>query len=223
MTSNTQHAPTGFWTPARLTLTFITFALVATIAVSGCNSGPAEVANNSNNAANPNPGQPPNKTAPANNPATPNAPLPATVMNAELKALDGKTFKLADYQGKIVLVNLWATWCGPCRSEIPDLIQVAADYKAKGVEIIGLTNEDPVADEVKVKDFVKQFNITYKIGWGDQDFALALMQGAVRNNIPQSFIISRDGRVLKRFIGFSRTETPPKLRQALDEAVKEQG
>jgi thiol-disulfide isomerase/thioredoxin len=143
-------------------------------------------------------------------------------MNTELRALDGSTFKLADYSGKIVLVNLWATWCGPCRSEIPDLIKVSEEYKAKGVEVIGLTNEDPIAEEGKVKAFVRQFNIPYVIGWGDQSFAMALMQGQVRNNIPQSFIISRDGRVLKRFIGFSPTQTPPKLRQALDEAVQQQ-
>jgi thiol-disulfide isomerase/thioredoxin len=144
-------------------------------------------------------------------------------MEAEVKALDGSSFKLADYKGKVLLVNLWATWCGPCRSEIPDLIRVANEYGPKGVEVVGLTNEDPVADKEKVKDFVDQFKITYKIGWGDQELAMGLMQGQVRNNIPQSFIISRDGRVLRRFIGFNASETPPKLRQALEDAIKDNG
>lgn len=142
-------------------------------------------------------------------------------MNTELTALDGSKFKLADYRGKILLVNLWATWCGPCRSEIPDLVKVSQEFKAKGVEIIGLTSEDPDVFEETVKDFVREYMVTYKIGWAEQSFCLDLMQGQVRNNIPQSFVISRDGRVLKRFVGFNKYETPVKLRQALEEAVNE--
>jgi thiol-disulfide isomerase/thioredoxin len=141
------------------------------------------------------------------------------VMNTELKLIDGGKFKLSDYRGKVVIVNLWATWCGPCRSEIPDLVKVSEEFKSKGVEVIGLTNEDPDMDLEKVRDFIREFKITYKIGWGDQSFAMGLMQGEQRNSIPQSFIISRDGHVLKRFIGFNPVETPAKLRQALEEAV----
>ena len=218
MTSPNQ--PRRFWTPTRVAFSFITFALLAGIGFSSC-SAPNPVASDSS--ANSTNGKPEANVA-ANNPNNPPAvtgPLPASVMNTELTALDGSKFKLADYRGKVVLVNLWATWCGPCRSEIPDLIKVSQEFKPKGVEIIGLTNEDREQFEQKVKDFVSEFKITYKIGWGDQTFALALMQGQVRNNIPQSFVISRDGRVVKRFIGFSSTETPPKLRQALEDAVNE--
>lgn len=210
-----------FWTPARVALSFITFALIAGIGFSGC-SGPTPVSNNSNNnVSKTNAGQP-STTVTASNPgpAPPvTTPLANSVMNTELKALDGSTFKLADYQGKIVVVNLWATWCGPCRSEIPDLMRINDEFNAKGVEVIGLTSEDPEVDLDKVQDFVRQYNINYKIGWGDQSFALALMQGQVRNSIPQSFIISRDGRVLKRFVGYSPVETPPKMRKALEEAI----
>lgn len=152
-------------------------------------------------------------------PVTP--PLPDTVMNTELTALDGSTFKLADYQGKVVLVNLWATWCGPCRSEIPNLVKIKQEFRARGLEVIGLTNEDPLTYAENVRDFVDDYRITYKIGWIDQSFALALMQGQVRNNIPQSFVISRDGRVVKRFIGFNSKETPPRMHQALEEALDE--
>lgn len=214
--STTEPRAKRFRTPARLTRIFCIVALCAAFAIMMSCTGPAEVANNNNSA-----GQPPGKTVPANNPNAPAEPVPATVMNMELKALDGQPFRLADFQGKILLVNLWATWCGPCRSEVPDLIRVANEYGPKGVEVVGVTNEDPVADAAKVKAFVEQFKINYKIGWGDQQFAMGLMQaaGQIRNNIPQSFIIGRDGRILKRFIGFSQSETPPKLRQALDEAV----
>lgn len=148
-------------------------------------------------------------------------PLSEEVMNTELKELDGSTFRLADYRGRVILVNLWATWCGPCRSDIPNLVDLSQEFKARGVEVIGLTSEDPETDVEKVQDFVRAFRINYKIGWSDQSFVLALMQGKVRNSIPQSFVISRDGRVLKRFVGFNPIETPAKMRRALEEAVNE--
>lgn len=204
-----------FWTPGRVALALIEFVFIAGIGLYGC-SGPTH---RSNNDVTNTTGQP-SSSVTTGSPTPPvTAPLSAATMNTELKALDGSKFKLADYKGKVVIVNLWATWCGPCRSEIPDLIKVSQEFKSKGVEVIGLTNEDPETDEEKVKDFVSEFRIPYKIGWGDQGFALALMQGQVRNNIPQSFIISRDGRVLKRFVGFSSVETPGKLRAALEDAI----
>lgn len=219
MKSSTQ--PRKFWTPARVVFSFITFALIAIIGFSNC-SAPAPVSNN-NSVSKTNDGKPATTVTTSNPTSAPlvTTPLPAAVMNTELTALDGSKFKLADYRGKVVLVNLWATWCGPCRSEIPDLVKVSQEFKAKGVEIIGLTSEDPETTEETVKDFVREYSITYKIGWAEQSFALDLMQGQVRNNIPQSFVISRDGRVLKRFVGFSKVETPGKLRQALEEAVNE--
>jgi thiol-disulfide isomerase/thioredoxin len=213
--------PRNFWTPARLAFSVISFALLAALGFSSCTT-PAPVSND-NGGSNVNAAKPGTNVT-ANNPgsAPPAAgPLPAAVMNTELKALDGSTFKLSDYKGKVILVNLWATWCGPCRAEIPDLINVSQEFKSRGLEVIGLTNEDPQIYDKNVKDFVREFKITYKIGWSDQSFALALMQGQVRNTIPQSFIISRDGRVLKRFVGFSRTETPTKVRLALEEALNE--
>jgi thiol-disulfide isomerase/thioredoxin len=212
------------WTPARMLLTLVVCAFFAALISSSCSSGPArETSNNSNGPSAANPAQPPDKTVPASRPnnAPPSSmPLEPSVLNTELKALDGRPFKLADYQGKIVIVNMWATWCGPCRSEIPDLITVSQEFKSRGVEVVGLTTEDEEMDLEKVKDFVREFKIPYKIGWSNQSVAMGLMQGQVRNQIPQSFIISRDGRVLKRFVGFNPVETPPKLRQALEEALK---
>ena len=204
-----------------MVLSFITFALLAIIGFSSC-SAPTAVSND-NSLSKTNDGKPGTNVTASNPNSAPVVlpPLPAALMNTELKAIDGSTFKLADYHGKVVLVNLWATWCGPCRNEIPDLVTVSQEFKSKGVEFIGLTNEDPETTEDTVKDFIREFKITYKIGWAEQNFSLDLMQGQVRNNIPQSFVISRNGRVLKRFIGFSKVETPDKLRQALEDAVNE--
>lgn len=166
---------------------------------------------------------PPNGTTAPPAATNPNAPASASalepiaenVLQREVKLLDGGAFKLADYKGKVVVVDLWATWCGPCRMTIPHLIELRNSYDPKEVEIIGLTTEDPDADAQKVRNFVRDFKINYKIGWVEDDMAWTLMRG--RNSIPQAFIITKDGRLLKHFIGYSEA-IPPMMRQAIDQA-----
>lgn len=145
-------------------------------------------------------------------------PLDPKVLTAELRDVDKKSFKLSDYSGKVVVVNLWATWCGPCRVEIPELIKLSDERKGD-VVVIGLTSEDPVTDEAKVRDFMKRFNITYRIGWSTEDVAHGLMQGNIQYVIPQSFVITREGHVYKRLIGFSAKSTPAQLQAAVNEAL----
>src|SRR5262249_43520355 len=113
--------------------------------------------------------------------------------------------------------DLWATWCGPCRREIPHLIALAKEFKGRGVEVIGLTREDPAKDAEKVRQFVGEFNINYPIGWANGEFASGLMKG--RNSIPQTYVIGRDGHVRKYFVGFNAETSPPQLRAAVEEAV----
>ena len=87
--------------------------------------------------------------------------------------------------------------------------------------MIGLSTEDPDASAQSVADFVRAYKVDYQIGWATRDVAITLMQG--RTSIPQSFIIARDGRIVKRFIGFNPQSTPPQLKQALEEALVEKG
>jgi len=143
--------------------------------------------------------------------------LAPAVLQAGFKTLDGATKKLADYTGKVVVVDLWATWCGPCRQEIPHLVEMAKTYKSKGVEVIGLTNENPVVDTQKVKDFSKEFKINYSIGWADPQMQIGLMNG--RGGIPQTIIIGRDGKVKKHFVGFNAMISVPQMKAALEEAI----
>lgn len=143
--------------------------------------------------------------------------LPGNVMQANINLIDGQTKKLADYEGKVLVVDLWATWCGPCRQEIPHLVAIANEYKDRGVEVIGLTNEDPEADSEMVKKFSEVFKINYPIGWADVEMQRGLMQG--RNGIPQTYIIGRDGIVLKHFVGFNAAISVPQMKAILDQAV----
>ena len=147
--------------------------------------------------------------------------LPATVRDAELKAVSGGPIKLADYSGKVLVVNLWATWCGPCRSEIPELVKLYREFRPRGVEIVGLSTENPEASAEGVRQFVSDYDMNYRVGWATTDVAMTLMNN--RNAIPQSFVISRDGRVLTRFVGYNAAETPIKLRKAVEEALIDKG
>ena len=189
-----------FWTPLRLVTTVIAFGLLLAIAVSSCNSN-----------------DPPTKS-PAS--ARTNM-LPRQVLEAENKAANGTSIKLGNYSGKVLLINLWATWCGPCRMETPELVKLHKEFQSRGVEMVGLSTEDPVASARSVSEFVREFNVDYQIGWAQREVAQIMMQG--RTSIPQSFIIARDGRVIRRFIGFNPETTPTQLKEALEQALKEEG
>lgn len=141
-------------------------------------------------------------------------------MNAEIQPLDGPPFRLADFKDKVVVLDIWATWCGPCRYEIPHLVEMSKEFGPKGVEVIGLTLENPQQDEEKVRSFAREFKINYKLGWARADVAQELMAG--RGSIPQTYII-KDGKIIKRFIGFSPDKSPAMMLSALKEATGEAG
>ena len=191
-----------FWTPLRLAATVISLGLLAAFGVSSCNSNDPPSARTSSAPTRP----------------TALVTLPRPILDAENRAASGGPIKLADYSGKVLLVNLWATWCGPCRMETPELVKLHQEYQSRGVELIGLSTEDPDSSAESVAAFVKAYDVKYHIGWATREVAIALMQG--RTNIPQSFIIARDGRIVKRFIGFRPDATPQQIREALDEALK---
>jgi thiol-disulfide isomerase/thioredoxin len=201
------------WTPARLAFTIVVLSLFATVGVSSCNS------NDETRTAAPTPANPPaaatDRNVPAPQPVL--TTLPANVLESELKALNGAPIKLSNYDGKVLLVNLWATWCRPCRVETPELVNLYKENRARGLEIVGLSTEDPEASAETVRQFVQDFEVNYRIGWATPEVAITLMQG--RESIPQSFVIGRDGRVIKRFIGFNPSSTPPLLKAAIEEAL----
>jgi thiol-disulfide isomerase/thioredoxin len=143
--------------------------------------------------------------------------LPPAVSVAPLKDANGASFKLADFFGKVMVVNLWATWCGPCRREIPELVKLNKEFHSRGVEIVGLSTENPEASAEKVRKFIQDFQIDYRIGWAPAEVGLPLMQG--HESIPQIFVISRDGRILQRFIGYSAAYAS-QLKQVLEDALK---
>jgi thiol-disulfide isomerase/thioredoxin len=208
-----------FWTPGRIGLTLACVVLISALGLSSCNS--REVVTNKTPPANRAVNSPP-----ANAPSPPAiVSLPPEVRAASLKTLDGNSLKLSDYADKVVVLNLWATWCGPCRLEMPELVKMSNEYKARGLVVLGVaTTYNEHDDQAHVKDFIKSQNVPYQIIWDDGTLANPLVQAVQgRGVIPQSFVVSRDGRIVKHFTGFSPYSTPQLLRQAIEDALNEKG
>ena len=205
-----------FWTRARVALACAAFAATALVA-SGCKSD--DTTNlSANKGAQPGAPKVTVTTKPgAQQPRQQQQALetvPPQVWDTEIQAVDGPAFRLSDFKDKVVVLDLWATWCGPCRLEVPHLVELQKEYGAR-VEVVGLTTENPQTDAGKVRDFAKEFNINYKLGWARADVAQTLMNG--NYSIPQTFVIAPGGRIVTKFRGFS-DRIPDMIRAAIDKA-----
>jgi cytochrome c-type biogenesis protein len=129
----------------------------------------------------------------------------------DLKTLDGKPFKVSELRGQVVLVNFWATWCVPCRSEIPSLNDMNRDLAARGFKVLGVTTEDS-AD--LVRDYQKDVKQEYTVVLGDAGVANKYAVGV----LPTTFIIDRQGRIRHKIIGEkSRAQFEALINPLLDE------
>ncbi len=142
------------------------------------------------------------------------------VLDVPISKLDGSAFKLDEYRGKVLLVDFWATFCGPCVKQMPELVKLNEKYKDRGLALVGLT-ADPKSDQDKVEEFIKKFGVNYQIGYDNTWIASAFLKGTEDETgappIPQLFVISRDGRVVEHLIG----EQPGRM-QYLEKVVVEQ-
>jgi len=123
----------------------------------------------------------PTQTAPMQPPVNPEPELQPAIAHSELlflpedlrerqiKALDSGNFRFADFHGKVVVINLWASWCGPCRREVPEYEKVRKTYAGREVEFIGLTTEDPRTSSDRVRKFLRDMNFSFRLGWADRE------------------------------------------------------
>ena len=113
-----------------------------------------------------------------------------------LESLDGKNIQLSGYKGQAVLLNFWATWCGPCKIEMPWFVDLQKEYGPQGLQIVGVAMDDASKDDIA--KFVKEMGVNYPILIGKE--AVGNDYGGV-NVLPTTFFIDRDGKIVAREFG----------------------
>lgn len=156
------------------------------------------------------PPPPVNSTPNANSSGTPPAPgnnkrkSPVTdstgANRSSWSLLDGRRTRLADYKGKVVVLDFWATYCPPCVAEAPHLAALQRRFQKQGLVVVGLNVGGP-DDQPKIPDFVQQTKVQYEIGFPDGSLVESLM--GTDDTIPQTFVFDREGKLVKGFVGFT--------------------
>ena len=144
--------------------------------------------------------------------------LPETLRAREIRKVDGGSFRFSDFPGKVVVINLWASWCGPCRNEIPEYEKVRKAYAGRNVEFVGLTTEDPRTASERVNKFLRGVRFGFHLGWADREMAHTLMNG--RGAIPQTLVMDADGRIVNHWAGYAPGSSGDRLSQSIDLALE---
>jgi thiol-disulfide isomerase/thioredoxin len=194
------------WTPARIVASI---AVVIAIAAGGYvlfSKAPTH-SENVNVARLALPGTPPLKAG--------NSTIPD---DHELPTLDGGRIRLSEYQGKVLIVDFWATWCPPCRQEIPQLVRLANDNRSRGVEVIGLhVDDDGRTSREAMKKFATAYEIPYTIALASNKMFTDYL-GTTDDSIPQTLVFDREGRLIEHLIGYSAGDAQ-KIETAVNRAL----
>jgi len=196
--SNTQ--PT-LWTPGRMIATGIVAALIATVGYTLLSPHPHKKIDSRVVL----PGTPVSDTA--------STTVPSDV---DVRTMDGRTIKLSDYRGKVLVMDFWATWCPPCRLETPQLARLARENRDRGLEVIGLHIDDRGKSSPEdIRKFIDHYGITYTVGLATDDMFSSYL-GTEDDTIPQTLVFGRDGRLIKHLSGYTQSHG-----KELDEAVNQ--
>jgi peroxiredoxin len=125
----------------------------------------------------------------------------ATAPEFVLTSLDGQQVRLSQYRGKVVILDFWATWCPPCKLELPHFIELYKEFRQDGLEIIGVSLDRIGQQEVSA--FVKEWKIPYTVVMGNG--AVVKSYGGIRG-IPTTFVIGKDGKIYRKYVGYRKKE-----------------
>lgn len=188
-----------FWTTGRIVATIIVGVMVATIGYT-LFAGHTEVKTESKVVL---PG------TPVSNPGSQTVPP-----DYDVPTIDGRTIKLSDYRGKVLVMDFWATWCPPCRQETPQLARIAREHRARGVEVIGMHIDDRGRSTPEaIRKFVSDYGINYTVGMANDDMFTSYL-GTEDDVIPQTLVFDRQGRVVLHMSSYSDSHA-----RQLDEAI----
>jgi thiol-disulfide isomerase/thioredoxin len=144
--------------------------------------------------------------------STPRVAKMSVAPDFSLESLDGKSVRLSDLRGKAVLLNFWATWCGPCKIEMPWFVEMQNQYGSQGLQIVGVAMDD--ASKEDIAKFAKDMGVNYPILLGKE--AVGDSYGGVPA-LPESFFIGRDGKVVDKIIGLrGKAEIEDAIKKALN-------
>ena len=190
----------GFWTAGRLIATGVVAVLIAGLGYTLLSPHPDERADSKVVL----PG------TPISNPAS---KVPA---DFDIRTFDGRTIKLSNYRGKVLVMDFWATWCPPCRLETPQLARLARENRDRGLEVIGMHIDDRGRSSSEdIRKFIDNYGITYTVGLATDDMFTSYL-GTEDDTIPQTLVFGRDGRLVKHLSGYSQSHG-----KLLDEAVNQ--
>jgi peroxiredoxin len=136
-----------------------------------------------------------------------------------LKDADGKTVTLADYKGKVVLLNFWATWCGPCKIEIPWFADFEQKYKDRGFAVLGVAMDEEGWEVIK--PYLEQSKVNYRVILGND--TVAGLYGGVES-LPTTFVLDRNGKIASTHVGLvSKSDYENEIMQLLEGATSSAG
>lgn len=189
-----------FWTPGRMIATGVVAVLIATVGYTVLSTHPDEKADSKVVL----PG------TPVSNPAS------KTPADFDVRTFDGRTIKLSDYRGKVLVMDFWATWCPPCRLETPQLARLARENRDRGLEVIGMHIDDRGRSSPEdIRKFIDHYGISYTVGLATDDMFTSYL-GTEDDTIPQTLVFGRDGRLITHLSGYSQSHG-----KLLDEAVNQ--
>jgi thiol-disulfide isomerase/thioredoxin len=129
-----------------------------------------------------------------------------------LESLEGKTMRLSDFRGKAVLLNFWATWCGPCKIEMPWFVELQQKYGSQGLQVVGVAMDD--ASKEDIAKFAKDMGVNYPVLIGKE--AVGDSYGGIPA-LPETFFIGRDGKVVDKILGLrGKAEIEDAIKKALN-------
>ena len=187
--------------------TITTLAIFAALTItfsslSGCSGTPSNNGNAANSSANAN-ANTGTKTSGENKTVYP--PLASGLADAEFELIpDGTKVKISEKKGKVVLINIWGTWCGPCRAEMPTLIALQDQYRDRGFEIIGANigdGEGGLESNEKITKFVEEMKLNYTIVRSSNAVTKQFYTVTKQQVVPQSILVDREGHMRALFVG----------------------
>lgn len=189
---------TTFWTPGRIIATVVVTALIIALGYTLLSPHAGETTESS--VALPG--------------TTVSSPSTRVLSDFSIRTVDGRTIKLSDYRGKVLVMDFWATWCPPCRQETPQLARIARENRNRGLEVVGLHIDDRGRSSSEdIRKFIDHYGISYTVGMATDDMFTDYL-GTDDDTIPQTLVFGRDGKLIKHLVGYTESHG-----KALDEAV----